>query len=94
MRVRGAGPFGQFDIGEVAAAPVLIPGARNTERHAVDSWHVGKGQGEGGSVSHHRFVVCKARLEHMRHSPEREFPGAAICMRKQSAGAVITHVWR
>ena len=41
------GAFGQFDIGEVAAAPILVPRSRDPRYHACDRRDFGKGAGEG-----------------------------------------------
>ena len=43
---RNAGDGGarvQFDIGQVAAVPRLVPGARRAQRHAVNGWQEGEG---------------------------------------------------
>ena len=47
------GAFGQLDIGQVAAAPVLVARARNARRHAGNRRHGGKGQGERGAFKVH-----------------------------------------
>ena len=47
------GALDQFDIGQVAAAPILVARARDARRGARDGGHFGERLGEGGSRDIH-----------------------------------------
>ena len=79
---RDDGTRRQFDIGEVAAVPILVVRARDTARHPGDFGQGGEGSGrERRAISHGaRIAVGGAKK-----NPSRERKG--LCCRSSAASA-------